>query len=72
MLLNCGVGEVLRIPWTARKSNQSILKDISPECSLVRLMLKRKLQCFGHLLRRADSFGKTLMLGRIEDKRRGV
>ena len=55
-----------RVPWTARRSNQSILKEISPECSLERLMLKLKLQYFGHLMRRADSFEKTLMLGKIE------
>ena len=60
----------MRVPWTARKSNQSILKKISPECSLEGLMLKLKLQCFGHLMRRADSFEKTLMLGKIEGKRR--
>ena len=70
MLLNCGVGEDLRIPWTARRSNQSILKEISPECSLEGLMLKLKLQYFGHLMRRADSFEKTLMLGKIEDRSR--
>ena len=56
----------LRVPWTARRSNQSILKEISPECSLERLMLKLKLQYFGHLMQRADSFEKTLMLGKIE------
>ena len=62
----------LRVPWTARRSNQSILKEISPECSLEWLMLKLKLQYFGHLMRRADSFEKTLMLGKIEGgKRRG-
>ena len=62
----------LRVPWTARRSNQSILKEISPECSLEGLMLKLKLQYFGHLMRRADSFEKTLMLGKIEGgKRRG-
>ena len=70
MLLNCGVGEDLRVPWTARRSNQSILKEISPECSLEGLMLKLKLQSFGHLMRRADSFEKTLMLGKIEGRRR--
>jgi len=68
MLLNCGVGEDLRVPWTARRSNQSILKEISPRCSLEGLMLKLKLQYFGHLLRRADSFEKTLMLGKIEGR----
>ena len=61
---------LLRIPWTARRSNQSILKEISPECSLKGLMLKLKLQYFGHLLRRVDSFEKTLMLGKIEGRRR--
>ena len=66
MLLNCGVGEDLRISWTARKSNQSIPKEISPGCSLEGLMLKLKLQFFGHLMRRADSFEKTLMLGKVE------
>ena len=70
MLLNCGVGEDLRVPWTARRSNQSILKEISPECSLEGLMLKLKLQYFGHLMRRTDSFEKTLMLGNIEGGRR--
>ena len=60
----------LRVPWTARKSNQSILKEISPECSLEGLMLKLKLQYFGHLIWRADSFEKTLMLGKIEGGRR--
>ena len=61
---------LLRVPWTARRSNQSILKEISPECSLEGLMLKLKLQYFGHLMRRADSFEKTLMLGGIEGRRR--
>ena len=60
----------MRVPWTARRSNQSILKEISPGCSLEGLMLKLKLQYFGHLMRRADSFEKTLMLGMIEGKRR--
>ena len=60
----------MRVPWTARRSNQSILKEISPEYSLEGLMLKLKLQYFGHLMRRADSFEKTLMLGRIEGRRR--
>jgi len=59
----------LRVPWTARRSNQSILKEISPGCSLEGLMLKLKLQYFGHLMRRADSFEKTLMLGKIECRR---
>ena len=61
----------MRVPWTARRSNQSILKQISPGCSLVGLMLKLKLQYFGHLMRRADSLEKTLMLGKIEGRRRG-
>ena len=59
-----------RVPWTARRSNQSILKEISPECSLEGLILKLKLQYFGHLIRRADSFEKTLMLGKINGRRR--
>ena len=59
----------MRVPWTARRSNQSILKDISPEYSLEGLMLKLKLQYFGHLMRRTDSFEKTLMLGKIEGRR---
>ena len=58
------------VPWTARRSNQSILKEISPGCSLEGLMLKLKLQYFGHLMRRTDSFKKTLMLGKIEGRRR--
>ena len=62
---------LLRVPWTARRSNQSILKEISPGCSLEGLMLKLKLQYFGHLMRRADSFEKTLMLGKVEGRRRG-
>ena len=62
---------LLRVPWTARRSNQSIGKEISPGCSLVGLMLKLKLQYFGHLMRRANSFEKTLMLGKIEGRRRG-
>ena len=60
----------MRVPWTARRSNQSILKEISPGCSLEGLMLKLKLQCFGHLMQKADSFEKTLMLGKIEGRRR--
>ena len=60
----------MRVPWTARRSNQSILKEISPGCSLEELMLKLKLQYFGHLMRRADSLEKTLMLGNIESRRR--
>ena len=72
MLLNCGVGEDT---WTtnlssARRSNQSILKEISPGCSLEGMMLQLKLQYFGHLIQRADSFEKTLMLGKIEGRRR--
>ena len=69
MLLNCGVGEDLRRPWTARRSNQSILKEFSPEYSLAGLMLKLKLQYFGHLMQRVDSLEKTLMLGKIEGRR---
>ena len=61
---------LLRVPWTAKKSNQSILKEISPEYSLEGLMLKLKLQYFGHLMRRTDSFERTLMLGKIEGRRR--
>ena len=61
---------LLRVPWTSRRSNQSILKEISPGCSLEGLMLKLKLQSFGHLMQRADSFEKTLMLGKIEGRRR--
>ena len=60
----------MRIPWTARRSNQSILKEISPGCSLEGMMLKLKLQYFGHLMQRADSFEKTLMLGKTEGRRR--
>ena len=62
---------LLRVPWTARRSNQFILKEISPECSLEGLMMKLKLQCFSHLMRRTDSLEKTLMLGKIEGRRRG-
>ena len=62
--------KTLEIPWTARQYNQSILKEISPKCSLEGLILKVKLQYFGHLIRRADSFGKTLKLGKIEGRRR--
>ena len=61
---------LLRVPWTARRSNKSILKEINPGCSLEGLMLKLKLQYFGHLMRRADSFEKTLILGKIEGRRR--
>ena len=71
MLLNCDVGwRLLRIPWTVRRSNQSILKGINPEYSLEGLMLKLKLQYFGHLMWRANSLEKTLMLGKIEGRRR--
>ena len=62
--------KTLRVPWTARRSNQSILREISPEYSLEGLMLKLKLQCFGHLMWRADLFEKTLMLGKVEGRRR--
>ena len=72
MLLNCGVGEDPRVPWTARRSNQSILKEISPEYSLEGLMLKVKFQYFGHLMRGPDSLEETLLLGKIEGRvRRG-
>ena len=70
MLLNCGSGEDSRVPWTARRSNQSILKEISPEYSLEGRMLKLKLQSFGHLLQIIDSLEKTLILGKIEGKKR--
>ena len=71
MLFNCGGWRrLLRVPWTARRSNQSILKEISPECSLEGLMLKLKLQYFGHLMQRTDSLEETPMLGNIEGKRR--
>ena len=70
MLLNCGVGEDSWVPWSARRSNLSILKEISPEYSLEGLMLKLKLQYFGHLMWRTDSLEKTLMLGKIEGRRR--
>ena len=73
MLLNCGVGEdswTAGDPWTARRSNQSILKQINPEYSLEELMLKLKLQYFGHLMSKADSFEKSLMIGNIEGRRR--
>ena len=66
----CCWRRLLRVPWTARRSNQSILKEVSPGCSLVGLMLKLKLQYFGHLMRRPDSFEKILMLGKIEGRRR--
>ena len=70
MLLNCGVGEDLILPWTAGRSNQSILKEISPGCSLEGLMLKLKVQYFGYLMGRVDSLEKTLMLGGIGGRRR--
>ena len=70
MLLNFGVGRLLRVPWTARGSNQSMLKEISPEYSLEELMLKLKLQYFGHLMQTTDAFEETLMLGKIEGRRR--
>ena len=71
MVLNCGAGEdSLRVPWTARRSNQSILKEISPECSLEGLTLKLNLQNFGYLMWRTNSLKKTLMLGKIEGRRR--
>ena len=70
MVLNYGVGEDLRIPWTARRSNQSILKDISPECSKEGLMLKLELQYFGHMMQRTDSLENTLMLGKTEGRRK--
>ena len=65
-----GWRRLLRVPWTTRRSNQSILKEVSPGCSMAGLMLKLKLQYFGHLMRRADSFKKTLMLAKIEGRRR--
>ena len=70
MLSNCGVGKDLSVPWTARRSNQSILKEINPEYSLEGLMLKLKLHYFGYLMQRTDSLEKTLMLGKIEGGRR--
>ena len=70
MLLNCGVGEYSRVPWTARRSNQSILKEINPGISLEGMMLKLKLQYFGHRMRRVDSLEKTLMLGGIGGRRK--
>ena len=70
MLLNCGVGEDLRVPWTARRSNQSTLNEISTGISLEGMMLKLKLQYFGHLMRRVNSLGKTVMLGGIGGRRR--
>ena len=70
LVKNCGIGDDLRVPWTVRRSNQSIQKEISPEYSLEGLMLKLKLQYFGHLMGRTDSSEKTLMLGEIEGGRR--
>ena len=70
MLLNCGVGGLLRVPWAARRSNQSILKEYNPGISLEGLMLKLKLQYFGHFMRRVDSLEKTPILGGIECWRR--
>ena len=70
MLLNYGIGEDSSVPWTARRSNQSTLKELSPEYSLEGLMLKLKLQYFGHLMKRTDSLEKTLMLEKIEGGRR--
>ena len=70
MLLKCGVGEDSRVPWTERRSNQSILKEISPGISLEGMVLKLKLQYFGHLMRRVESLEKTLMLGGIGGRRR--
>ena len=70
MLLNCGLGKLLRVSWTARRSNQSILKEISPEYLLEGLMLELKLQYFVYLMQRADPLEKTLMLGKIEGRRR--
>ena len=70
MLLNCGVGEDSRVPWIARRSNQSILKEINPGISLGGMMLKLKRQYFGHLMQRVDSLEKTLMLGGIGGRRR--
>ena len=70
MLLNCGVGRFFSVPWTARRSNQSIFKEISSEYSLEGMILKLKLQYFGHLMRRTDSLEKTLMPGKIQGGRR--
>ena len=70
MLSNCGVGRLLRVPWTARRSNQSMLKEINPEYSPEGLMLELKFQYFGHLMQRANSLEKTLMLRKIEGRRR--
>ena len=70
MLSNCGAGEDLRVPWTARRANQSIIREINPECSQEGLMLKLKLKYFGHLMQRAESLEKTLILGKIGGRRR--
>ena len=70
MISNCGAGKDFRVPWTARRSNQSILKEINPEYLLEGLMLKLKLQYFGHLMQRAYSLEKTLILGKIEGRKR--
>ena len=70
MLFHCGVGELLRVPWTARRSNQSVVKEINPEYSLEGLMLKLKLQYFGHLMQTADSLEKSLMLRKTEGRKR--
>ena len=70
MISNCDTGEDLKVPWTARRSNWSIIKEIYPEYSLEGLMLKLKLQYFGHLMQRADSLEKSPMLGKIEGRRR--
>ena len=72
MLSTCGAGELLRVPWKARRSNQSILMEINPEYSLEGLMLKLKFQCFDHLMQTADSLEKTLMLGAIGGRRRSL
>ena len=69
MLLNYGAGELLRVPWTAKRSNQSILREISTEYSLEGLMLKLKLQSFGHMMQRAHTLEKTLILGKTEGRR---
>ena len=70
MISNCGAGEDLRVPWTARRSNQSMLKEINPGYSLEGLMLKLKFQYFGHLMQKADSLEKSLILGKIGGRRR--
>ena len=70
MLLNCGVGELLSVPWTLRRSSQSILKEINPGISMEGMMLKQKLQYFGHLMLRVDSLEKTVMLGGIGGRKR--